>query len=603
MWRPEALAGVSIFPIPPPLGTALVSSPPSPVDTAPEAVRSVDAEPSLRAHLRALWRRVPAWARWSGLAALVALGVWSVGSEVVETAEGPDEETVLRQAALARAEWAAARRQAPVPLGRRPAQGDLGPGDAELSDGRYADYHAFEADSLAFSVLVTSSAFTPDLSVALPSGRTVAASNLLRTDGRAEIGGLAGPGRFVIEVSAREPGAGGAYQVEVVADGPADSVYVDDAARYDTLGHGARRGERFERLYGVATGSEDPVLLRVVSPSFTPRLHLFGPNGEVRGSWRTVERRASGDSLRSVVVRYLPGWDAPYRLLVTSEEAGAVGPYALDVRSLETYSLRAGTTARNALGDDSWLADGRYVDTYRVQVPDGARTTLTASSNVFPPALRMWRVDGRRREDVAESLNPSGGAAATVEGEFDRGEYFVEVSSGGEREPGDPALAGSYTLAFQAEAVEPPEPRPRPSGDASDGPVPSTRVFPTEVRRTGESGGSTFEVGVTTVAVSYPGGSRTRVQLSVTVRSVDYSGKWAPWERFAARSYLVDDSGRRYQASVAESTSPSGPTAEPGTSRRGTVVFYAPDVARDLKRVVFVASIGEQTVTLPIPVP
>ena len=585
-----------------------VSSPEPPADAsaaAPPRPAAAEggAEPSLRAHLRAQWRSWPPWARWGGVAVLAALLAWSLSDEVTEAVDGPTDEDVLRDIARARAEWAASRRQAPEPLGLRPAPGELGPGDAELPDGRFADYYAFDADSLAFSVLVTSDDVAPDLAVQLPDGRTVAASNLLRAEGRAEIDGLQGPGTFRVEVSSRAPQEAGAYVLEVVPAGPVDSVFVDAEARFDTLGHGARRGPRYERTYGVATGSEDPVLLRVVSPSFTPRVHLFGPNGEVRGSWRTVERRASGDSLRGVVVRYLPGWDAPYRLLVTSEEDGATGPYALDVRSLQTYDLGPGETADHALGDDSWLVDGRYVDTYRLRVPDGVRTSLTAASEVFPPALRVWRVDGRTRKDVADAENPAGGPEATVEGTLDRGEYFVEVSSGGEWEPGDPALGGDYTLAFEAEPLEPPAPRPAPPEGAYDGPAPPTRVFPTEVRRTGQSGGSTFEVGVTTVAVSYPGDSRTRVQLSVTVRSVDYTGNWAPWERFVAQSYLVDDTGRRYRVSVAESTSPSGPAATPGTSRRGTVVFYAPEVARGLRRVVFVASVGDETVTLPIPVP
>ncbi|MDT0630389.1 hypothetical protein RQM47_04535 [Rubrivirga sp. S365] len=575
-----------------------------PSDPPPRpAPGGAEAEPSLRAHLAAQWRAWPLWARWGGVAVLVALLAWALTDTASDVAEGANDEDMMRQVALARAEWADAQRQAPQALDRRPAEGTLGPGDAERDDGRYADYYAFEADSLDFSVLVTSDDFAPDLSVRRPDGQTVAASNLLRTEGRAEIEGLQGPGRFVVEVSPFEPGTSGAYVLEVVPAGPADSLFVDEEPRLDTLGQGARRGPRYERAYGVMTGSEVPVLLRVVSPSFTPRLHLFGPNGEVRGSWRTVERRASGDSLRAVVIRYLPGWDAPYRLLVTSEEAGAEGAYALDVRSLQTYSLGLGEEADGALGDDSWLVDGRYVDTYRLRVPDGVRTRLVAASEVFPPALRVWRLDGRSRKDVADAANPAGGPEATVEGRLDAGDYFVEVSSGGEWEPGDPARGGDYTLASETEAVEPPPPTAAPPGGRYDGPAPPTKVFATEVRREGESGESTFEVGVTTVAISYPGETRTRVQLSVTVRSVDYSGGWAPWERFAAQSYLVDDTGRRYAVSAAESTSPSGPTAEPGTSRRGTVVLYAPEVARDLRRLVFVASIGERSLTLPIPVP
>ena len=126
--------------------------------------------------------------------------------------------------------------------------------------------------------------------------------------------------------------------------------------------------------------------------------------------------------------------------------------------------------------------------------------------------------------------------------------------------------------------------------------------FATDVRGVGRSGGNSFEVGVTYVAVSTPNDERTRVQLSVTVRSLDYTGAWAPWDRFARQAYVVDDRGRRYTVSVEESTSPSGPRAEPGTARRGTVVFYHPELATGQRRFVLVASVGEESVTLPIPV-
>ena len=407
-----------------------------------------------------------------------------------------------------------------------------------------------------------------------------------------------GPGRFEIVVTSRQPGARGAYELAVLPAGPIDSVYVDDRGRADTLGRGPLRAGRYERLYGVATGSETPVVVSVVGEGFRPRLHLLGPNGEVRGGWRTVERSSSGDSLFGARLRYLPGWDAPYRLIVTSEEPGATGPFALDVRGIEIRDLRAdGRGLRRTLGDESWIADGRYVDTYRFQTRDGDKTVVRVESAAFPPSARLWRVDRRRRAEVAEAANEAGASAVQLEETLDGGEYFLEVSSGGEA---DSLQGGSYSVAVEAERIERVVVPDSLGGRADGGPVPPSSLYATEVRRTGRSGGSTFEVGVTNVAVSYPGGSRTRVQLSVTVRSVDYRGNWAPWESFAAKSYLVDDDGRRYRVSVAESASPSGTAAEPGTARRGIVAFYAPEVVRGLDRVVFVASVGDETVTLPI---
>ena len=598
--RPQGDDGAQA-PLAPATGAAGPDVPAPEPDPDPAAP---DEEPTLREHLAAVWRDASPAGRWAAVAAVVALVAWLAVPRLAAVADGPDAGDVEAQAALDRAQWAAMRRQSPAELGLEPVEDALGPGDAERADDRYADYYVHRADSTAFSVLVTSEAFAPDLAVRLPDGRTVAASNLLRTASRAEIGGLQGPGAFEVVVTSRAPRAQGPYQLAVVPAGPVDSVFVDDEARLDTLRAGPLRAGRYERAFGVSTGSETPVVLRVVSGAFRPRVHLFGPNGEVRGAWQTRERSTSGDSLHGVVIRYVPGWDAPYRLVVSSEEPGATGPFALDVRAITVGTLADdGRGQTGLLGDRSWVEDGRYIDTYRFRARAGAKTLLTVRSDAFPPAFRVWRVERRARSEVVERPNPAGGPAAEVEAELDDGDYFLEVTSGGPdslytrgRRPG-----GEYAVTLRSESPEPPPPSPdRPR--ATDAPA-GSRIFATEVRRTGQSGGSTFEVGVTNVAISYPGVARTRVQLSVTVRSVDYTGGWAPWSSFAGQSYVVDDQGRRYSASVAESQSPSGPRAEPGTARRGTVVFYLPEVAADIKRIVLVASIGEQSVTLPIPLP
>lgn len=573
---------------------------PAPTGASGEAPAAFDEEPSLRAHLAETWRTTPPLVRWGAVALAALLVGWLVVPPVIEATEGPTEEERQEQAARDRAMWAAMLRQSPTEIGADPIAGSLGPGDAERTDDRYADYYVHQADSVAFSVLVTSDEFAPDVAVRLPDGTTVAASSLLQTDSRAEVEGLQGPGRFEIVVTSRAARATGAYELAVISQHAADSVYVDGEARLDTLGDGPRRAGRFERIYGVSTDTDLPVLVRVVSSAFRPRVELLGPNGRVRDDSWSLERIAQGDSLYGVVARYLPGWEAPYRLLVSSEEEGATGPFALEALSVPIRDLAIGEAGqRSVLGDESWLRDGRYLDTYRVRVPKGQRTTIRLTSEAFAPAFRVWRVQRQSRTDVTEAMNEAGAAAVEYEAELDEGEYYVEVTSGGEDpdEVPEAPVGGEYGLTARVERLEPADPEPG-AGEAPSG----SRVFATEVRRTGQSGGSTFEVGVTNVAISYPGGARTRVQLSVTVRSVDYTGNWAPWESFARQAYLVDDRGRRYTVAVGESQSPSGPTAEPGTARRGTVVFYYPEALGGLQRVVLVASIGERTLTLPIPV-
>lgn len=583
--------------MPPPPETPLPADPPPVAPPGGDRPAPLDEpEPGLGEHLAGVWASVPTPARWA-LVGLVGVLLVVAGTRVIPRASGGvSEEEAEQEVARARAEWAAQARLNPAPLGLAVVEDVLEPGDAEPDEGRLFDFYAHEAaDSTAFSVVVTSDAFAPDVTVRTPEGRTVASSALLRTRTRAEVEGLVGPGRFEVAVTSLAQGASGAYQVSVVPRVRDDSVYVDADARLDTLGAGPLRAGRYERAYGVVTDPDAPVVIRVVSEAFRPRLHLIGPNGEVEGGWRTVERRQSGDSLHAVLIRYLPGWEAPYRLLVTSEDPGSTGPFALDVRSIETRDLRAdGQPVRAALGPDSWLEDDRYVDFYRFPARDRTVTSITAQSNAFPPRLRVWKTERRERVEVAGAENAAGGSTATIEQEIPSGTYVLEVTSGGAEDDSTRLLGGEYTLTVEAEPVD-----PVPTLDAPEG----TRVFAADVVRSGESGGHAFEVGVNRVAVSTVG-DRTRVVLDVSVRSVDYGGPWAPWRSFASKSYLLDDRGGRYAPAPTESRSGSPVIAEPGAVRRGTVVFYADGSRSGVGRFVYVASLGgDESVTLPIAVP
>ena len=190
-------------------------------------------------------------------------------------------------------------------------------------------------------------------------------------------------------MTSRDPGATGVYDLTAGATLAADTLYVDDAPRGDTLGLGAGelRAGRFERVYGVVTASDAPVVISVVSRDFAPRVALIGPTGEVEGNWRTIER-VEGDSLAGVVLRYLPGWDTPYRLVVSSERVGARGAYAVEARALPPHVIPAdGRPVQGRLGDDSWLEGYRYVDTYRFRIRDGVRTSVRLASPDVPPAF------------------------------------------------------------------------------------------------------------------------------------------------------------------------------------------------------------------------
>ena len=535
------------------------------------------------------------------------LALWAVGL-ILDSRETLSEEDAERRAEIERAEWSASLRQAPTPLADSLVAGELRPGDAETSDGSYADYYAFEApDSVAYSVVVTSADFAPDLAVRLPDGRTLAASNLLRTQTRAEITGLQGPGRFDIAVRSLAREATGAYDLSVQRVVPIDTVYVGDDPVADSLGGGFLRMGRYERAFGIVADSEDPVVLRVVSEDFVPRLSLIGLNGEVAGAWRTAQTISRGDSVHAAVIRFLPGWElAPYRLLVTSAEPGGTGAFALEATRLVPQRIAAdGRGVTRTLSEDSWVEDGRYVDYYVFRGQSGARTVIEARSETFAPALRLWRSVRRDQKEVASALNAAGSATAALEQELEADEYVLEVTSGGAADDSTRAYGGPYALVLKTVRPDPPPSAPAPARPDGGAAAPSgsteTQVFPVSAGGRGTAGGNTFEVRVTHATVSYPAGASTRVQLSVSVESVNYTGDWAPWSRFVSGGLLTDDQGHRY--TPAGGSSPSGPTAEPGTVRRGTVVLTSPGVHTGIRTLTYTAPLGGASVRISFAVP
>ncbi|MEM1057006.1 MAG: hypothetical protein AAGI52_15895 [Bacteroidota bacterium] len=549
--------------------------------------------------------RLSLWAR-SGLVVLV-LGALTlvVAAFFHETSEPPSESDIRAEAAAARTAWAAARRQAPVPLLPQPdgsffAEGGLEPGDAETTAGRYVDFLTITTeDSAAFSVVASSAAFRPDVAVRTPEGRRVGASVLLGTSERAEVVGLQGPGRFEITVTTTEPGQTGAYEVATSVRSVRDTLAVTDPLRADTLGTGRLRAGRFEAAYALLAEPDRPVILEVVSPAFTPRLTLLGPAGEIRQQ-RTLERGVAGDSLFGVVLRFHPGWDLPYTLLVSSERPSQQGPFAMEMRTVDARDITAnGRALSGTLGQESWLRNGRYVDAYRFRVRENEETEIQVQSRDFAPAFQLWKEETRGAKEILSEQNRAERSEASVtRDDLEPGLYTLEVTSAEGAEDGVYA-SGRYTLRVDSRV-----PVDIFDADPSDPDAPRGWSASVSASARGTtSDGETFVVGVNGVRVSYPGGARTVIQLGVTVRSVDYSGPWAPWRRFAAQSTLMDVAGRQYRPVPAQSAG-SGVLAEPGSTRQGRLVFVADGVRTDLRRLVFSAPLGGgQTIPLRLDLP
>ena len=596
-----------LHPLPVPVPTETPPEPPS--EAAPEtraarrgvAWRPAD-EPALAASFGARWRAQPAW-RKLALGALVLLALALVVAGLWQDAEAPPTDGDLQaDAAVARTAWAASRRQAPTPLERQDdgtfyATGEIQPGDAEVA-GRYVDFLVLTMeDSSAFSVVATSAAFTPEVSVRTPEGALRGASILLNTEERAEVVGLVGPGRFEITLTSVGAGETGTYEVATASRAVRDTLAAGDELRADTLGAGRPRAGRFEAAYALLAEPDQPVTLGVVSADFAPRLTLLGPAGEIRQQ-RTLERGTAGDSLFGVVLRFRPGWDLPHTLLVSSERPGAKGAFAMEMKTVDTQPIRTdGDPENGTLGLESWLLNGRYVDAYSFRVTSGDETEIKVQSPDFAPALRLWREETRGAKEVLSELNRAEDAEIRVaRTDLQPGEYVLEVTSAEGAEDGV-YPNGQYTLRVLSED-------PVRIFAPDDPNAPSGWSVPLNVSGTGTTeDGETFEVDVGGVSVSYPGGDRTVILVDVTVRSVDYAGPWAPWRRFAAQSSLVDARGRRYTV-LPEQSAGTGLLAEPGSERRGRVVFTLPGVRTGLDRLVFTAPLGGgRTVRLRLNLP
>src|SRR5690606_32160642 len=337
--------------------------------------------------------------------------------------ERPTEEELSQQAVAHQTAWRNYLQYAPPALEGGFATGTLAVGDGVSPEGRLEDYYAFEApDSSPFSVIVTAAAFAPDLVVTTPGGRRIAASALWQTEHRAEVPGLRGPGRFIIAVTGRAPGAGGAY--ELSAGPPKVPRLLEPGDAIDsTLGlTGPARAGRYEDHYAVVVPPGQPALVAVRSRSFRPRLALLGPEGQVVAPWGSVSH-IDTDTLHTAAFRYQPGWDSPYLLLVSSDGEGERGGYTVEVERVRILALATdGSAVRGTLGEGGWYRDGRYGDTYAFEAAEGTSAFLEVRSAAFAPVL-VLRQGGR------EVARRSGAGVVRLEQELEGGRYEVDVTS------------------------------------------------------------------------------------------------------------------------------------------------------------------------------
>ncbi|NNF57931.1 MAG: hypothetical protein HKN04_06785 [Rhodothermaceae bacterium] len=513
------------------------------------------------------------------VAALVVL-VLGLGAAVTVTVRGgaeASEEELVRLAASDQMAWRNYLRQDPAPLGAGLVTGALEATDALGPDDHLEDYYAFEAtDDEPFSVVVTSAAFTPDLMVVTPDSQRMAASVLRATDHRAEVTGLAGAGRYFIAVTSRESGIEGPYELSAGAPRTLSRIGSNDSDE-SVLGVSEElRAERYENIHALELPPGRPAIITVAASAFRPRLYLLGPEGQVKEPWGSL-LRLDAEGEHAAELRFEPGWDVPYTLLVSSEEPRARGSYTLKTEAIRTLTISTdGNPVSGELGKRSWFKNGRYVDTYRFEAFEGAYLIAEISAEGFAPKLALTLGD-------RPLVERTGGRAVRIEQQLDRsGTYALDVSSAEE------GATGRYSLSVTMDTPE----------------GPRYQSFTTDARRVGRTTrGHRFEVTVTRVRIVSAGSGRAQVRLNVTERSLDFEGEWDTWQRRAPYTWLSDDTGRRYNIVEANGGEVDEDVTS-GEARRGGLIFEAEAEGRIPKvlRLHYPIGVDRRTVvTVPIP--
>nr|AWJ66353.1 hypothetical protein [uncultured bacterium] len=594
-------------------------SAPSPDELTPPSERAAaTAEPSPDGSARAADERM-------GLRVAMGLGLVAVVALLVAFALGggePQDERVLERQRLAeRTAWSAYLRQSPVALEGGFTAGALADEDAVGPQERREDYYAYEtADSSAFSIVATASAFTPDLIVTTPDGQRLAASGLRQTNHRAEIEGLRGPGRFVVAVTSREADVRGAYELSVGGLETEATLRPGETLRGE-LGSGVSRAGRFEVLYTLRPrDDDDPLIVTIASEAFQPRAYLLGPEGQVTEPQGSTDQMDDDDGRHLAVVRFLPTRAVPYTLIVTSEAEGARGAFSVDAKPLLVQAITPdGSPAGGTLGKRGWYRSGRYIDTYRFTAPAGAVVAVEVSSRAFNPTVSLLQnkrpVEGGqggrtvRVETIADEETTYEVEVSSVDSGV-TGDYTVSVYAGtvsglleqygAERaEALMESLAARYENADETpEALTPEGPVEIEEGavaldpltglPAQDGaalappppPPPAARIRARSFAA-GVSGaattrrGHTFQVSVGQVQIRPSGEDRIRIRLQIAEQSRDYAGPWGVWANRAEQTVLVDDTGRSYRLVGVEGGNRPDAWADRGDTRRGALVYEA----------------------------
>lgn len=423
---------------------------------------------------------------------------------------------------------------APILAAGGAVEGELGPGDETLPDGRFSDrFLVAGGDAGPLELRIEATGDTVPLAILLdPVGRPLLAS----VNG---VYAISQPGPHRLQLLSPAPGRRARYRAALA---PAAAVSTPTLARSHhqlppqtsgtpiTLDSSVRgrlgdasdvtlpTGEPAD-LYLLTATEGQRVRIEQRSSELDTYLMVIAPDG------RHWENDDAGGTTNSMLDLTLPV-AGTYRVVATAYRAGMSGAYELDVRAAREFLTMNGNGAAaasaNGVGEtrlagelaagDETLSSGEYADTHVLTFGVGERVHLEARSSAFDTYLIVRTPGGQQHEN---DDGPGGGTDAVLDFvAAEAGEHRVIVTSYRAGETGPYELVVGRAAGAVAASPTTPE---APTAGASVPGSASAEIGET-IRGRLAAGGSTLQTGEIFVPYqrTFPAGQPVRIRLSGT---------------------------------------------------------------------------------------
>ncbi len=336
-------------------------------------------------------------------------------------------------------------------LGTTTTEGELAPGDDQLTAGEFYDEIFIEVGEGQHLVAdLRSKAFDPYVVAVSPSGTWNENDDFEGASDRARVDlDVSESGQWRIIVTTYAAKESGSYTLDLAVTGQRVASASDgprlergDLEKSDETISTGEYADMF--VHQGAAGTQFVADLR--SDEFDPYLLIIGPDDE-----KYENDDFEGSAERSVVSFTLPKTGS-YRIGVTSYRPGEVGSYTLQLHAGNNVAISAGPRQEQGTlaSGDATLSSGEFADSYEIDGLAGQQLSVALSSTAFDTYLMVIGPG----EDRAENDD----AGSTDRSEVDMtlqesGTYRVVVTSYAKGQ------TGAYDLVINQDASAAPSPQ------------------------------------------------------------------------------------------------------------------------------------------------